>query len=63
MTDIDDRDVLRLQAADDFEQALGFAGGQRRRRLVENDDAGVGAERLRDFDQLALALRQSADRR
>ena len=36
---------------------------ERGRRLVEDDHAGLGAERLGDLDQLALALGEPFDQR
>ena len=56
VADVDDRDALGLEPADEREEALGLAGGERGRRLVEDDDARLGAQRLRDLDQLPLAL-------
>ena len=43
------------------EQPLGLARGERRRRLVEHQDAGLGVERARDLDQLLLGDRERAD--
>ena len=53
----------RAQPPDLGEQALALACGQRGGRLVEDDDARVGTQRLGDLDQLALALAQAGDRR
>ena len=63
VADIDDRDALRAQPVDDVEEAVGLARRQRCRRLVEDDDLRLGAQRLGDLDELALALRQPADQR
>ena len=43
VADIDDRDALRAQPADDLEQPLRLARGQRRRRLVEDDEPRLSA--------------------
>ena len=49
------RDPARAQLAQAREQVLHVVLGQRRRRLVEHQDAGVLRERTRDLDELALA--------
>ncbi len=62
MRDVDDADVFRAKLADDLEKLLGFAGGERGRRLVHDDDARVHRERLGDLDHLHLTRRQRRDR-
>ncbi len=42
--------------------ALDVGGGERRGRLVEDQELGVAAERLGDLDHLAARQRQVADR-
>ena len=44
----------RAQLPDDLEQLLRLARGQRRRRLVHDDDARVEGQRLGDLDHLHL---------
>ena len=63
VADVDDRDPLPAQPIDDLEQPFGLARGQRRRRLVEDDEPRLPGQRLGDFDELTFALRQSHDRR
>ena len=46
------------QPPDDLEQPLRLAGGERGRRLVEDDEPRLPGQRLGDLDELALALRQ-----
>ena len=61
--DDDGGPALFHQAAQRGEQALGFLGRQDRRRLVENQDPGIGVERLENFHPLAFADGQVADLR
>ena len=63
MADVDDRNSAPFQGGDHFEQPLGLARGQRCRRLVHDDDAGVGRERPGDLDHLPLAERQRRNAR
>ncbi len=63
VADEEDRDAAVAQAADDREQALDLVGRERRRRLVEDQDARVDRERLGDLDELLVGHRQAADRR
>ncbi len=42
VADVDDGDALRLEPGDHLEQAIRLARGQRRRRLVHDDDARIG---------------------
>ena len=53
--DVDHPDALRRAGADDAEEVLRVVLGERGRRLVEDQDAGVGPERARDLDELLLA--------
>ena len=55
--DVEDGDALRLEARDGREELLGLALAERRRRLVEDEDLGVGGERLGDLDHLPLGER------
>ena len=59
--DVDDADAVRLEQRDDAEQALDLALGQRRRRLVHDDDLRVGADRLGDLDDLLLGHAERLD--
>ena len=56
-------DAAIAEAADDREQPLDLVGRQRRRRLVEDEDAGVDRQRLGDLDELLVGHRQAADGR
>lgn len=58
VADVDDRNALRLESGDDFKESIRLARGQRCRRFIHDDDAGVGSERAGDFDNLALAKGQ-----
>ena len=62
VADEQDRDAAVAQPADDAEQPLDLVGGQRRGRLVEDQDARLDRERLRDLDELLVGHRQAADR-
>ena len=54
MRDVDDRGALRLHAREHREQPLDLAFFQRRRRLVQDEDAALPAQRLGDRHELAL---------
>jgi hypothetical protein len=58
MADIDDRDALRLQIANDPEQNLGFRFRQCCCRFVEDQHAAVERQRLGNLDQLLAGNRQ-----
>ena len=58
-----DRDAASAQASDDREQPLDLVRGERRGRLVEDQDARLDRQRLGDLDQLLVGHRQAADRR
>ncbi|MEZ5863168.1 MAG: hypothetical protein R3D25_03510 [Geminicoccaceae bacterium] len=62
VADVDEGDAQRAQPLHDGEELLGLASGERGGRLVEQDDAGVLAQRLGDLDELPLALAEPADR-
>ena len=51
----------RGERADGREQAVGLGRRQHRRRLVEDQDAGVAVERLQDLDPLPLADGEARD--
>ena len=61
MTDIDDADAGIAQAADDLVQTFHLGDMQRRRRLVENENARILQQRARDLDQLPVR-QASADK-
>src|SRR5690606_1670302 len=63
VADVDDRDAFLLEIVDDLEELLRLPRRQRRRRLVHDDDTGVGAKRACDLDKLPLAERKHADLR
>ena len=63
VADVDDADAALAQQADDAEQAHDVRLGQRRGRLVHDQDAGVLRERLGDLDPLPVADRERADQR
>jgi hypothetical protein len=54
VADVDDRDTLGLQRADDGEELLRFARREAGRRLIHDQDMRVASKRARDLDQLAL---------
>ena len=58
---VHDRVALVAQRVDAGQQRLGLALRQRRRRLVEDEHARVGAEHLGDLDELADGQRQRRD--
>ncbi len=53
--DVDEGFAAATKLSHDGEQALGFAGGERGRRLVEDDQRGILVQRLGDLDQLTFA--------
>ena len=53
----------RPQVADDPEQLVDLRVGQRRGRLVHDQDVGVERERPGDLDHLVLGDRERADPR
>ena len=55
MSDVDDRDALGLQAADEAEQHLCLVMRQRSRRLVEDEQSRRAGQGARDLDDLAFA--------
>ena len=61
VADIDDADAALLEAAHDVEQARHVGFGQRRGRLVHDEDARVLRQRAQDLDALAVADGQRAD--
>ncbi len=62
VADVDQRDALGAQLADQREQPLGLARREGRGRLVEHQDLGPGVQGAGDLDQLLLGDRQRADR-
>ena len=52
MADKEDGDALPLEVASELEQLLDLVGGERRRRLVHDQDANIERNRLGDFDRL-----------
>ena len=52
--------LRRFEPSDDVEQPLDLARAQRRRRLVEDDQARIERERLGDLDELSLRRREVA---
>ena len=63
MRDVDDRDAVAPQPAQKHEQPIDLRGGQRRGRLVEDEDAASLGERLDDFRQLSLTGAEFDQRR
>ncbi len=63
VADEDHRATAVAQPTHDGVQVVGLVGGQRGRRLVEQQDAALGGERLGDLDQLHLRDRQLDDGR
>ena len=61
--DVDDCDALRLEPADIVEQAVDLVRRQRRRRLVEHQDAWTLRGRLDDLGELPLASAKICDLR
>ena len=63
MRNVDDRHPVLSQLLEHGENLLDVGGGQRRGRLVEDQDLGVAGERLGDLDHLAPGQRELASRR
>jgi hypothetical protein len=61
MGDIDYRDSVCGQPADNVKQALGFVDRERRGRFVHDHDPGLGNQRFCDLDQLLFADAQLRD--
>ncbi len=61
MRDVDDQHARRREASREIEQPLGLARGERRGRLVEDEDGRVARKRLRNLHHLTLGERQPAD--
>ena len=61
MRDVDDEHPRGREAPGEVEQPLGLARGERRRRLVEDEDGRVARQRLGDLDHLAFGERQPPD--
>jgi hypothetical protein len=59
--DVDDGDARLGEVADDLEQAMRLSVGERRRRLVEQEDVNVGRQGLRDLDELSLSHPERTD--
>ena len=57
--DVDDAPPLAGEALDDGEHALDLAVGERRGRLVEDQDAGIADEEARDLEELLLGDAES----
>ena len=62
MADEEDGDALPFQVADKLEQLLNLVRGERRRRLVHDQDADVERNGLGDFDRLLGGQCQSSRR-
>ncbi len=58
--DVDDARALGAEAADDFEEAAGFAFGEGGGGFVEDEDADVGSEGFGDLDELLLGHGEGA---
>lgn len=56
-----DREAVGAEAADEFEQAAGLAGGEGGGGFVEDQDPGPAVEGAGDFDQLAFAGREAVE--
>ena len=52
--DDEDGEIAGCQAADDLEKRIDLLGRQGARRLVEDEEPGVGEERTDDLDLLTL---------
>ena len=61
--DVDDRDLLLLEPADDAEDELRLLLGQRGGRLVHDQDAGLAGERAGDLDDALLGDGEPLDQR
>ena len=62
MRDVDDRGALRLHAREHGEQPLDLAFFQGRRRLVQDEDAALPAQRLGDRHQLPFGEAERSHR-
>ena len=60
--DIENGEAPVAQPLEDAEHFSHIGGGQRRRRLVEDENLGVARERLGDLDHLPARQRQILDR-
>ena len=58
MADVDDRHTFGAQLSDDVEETVRFAVGQRRGRLVHDQDPALVEERARDLDLLLFSDRK-----
>ncbi len=63
MRDVEEREPLVAQSLQDHEHLGDVRRGQRRRRLVENEDTRVARQRLGDLDHLPARQRQIPDER
>ena len=61
VTDVNDADAAGPQPPHDVEEPRDVTFGQRRGRLVHDEDARVVRQRAQDLDSLAVADRQRAD--
>ena len=61
--DVEQRQALVAQAVQDRVDALDVRRGERRGRLVEDQELRIAAERLGDLDHLPARQRQVADPR
>ncbi len=59
VADVDDADPAPLQIANDLEQARDLVRGERRGRLVHDQDAGLEGQRLGNLDELLLRRAES----
>ena len=62
MADIEDRVSARLECFQHVDDARNLVVGQRRGRLVEDEETCVAGEKPRDFDELLLADAERAHR-
>ena len=60
MADVDHRHALVAELVDDGEQRFDLCGGQRRGRLVKDQDLAVRGDGLRDLNQLHLGNAQGS---
>ena len=63
MADVDHRHALVAELVDDGEQRFDLCGGQRRGRLVKDQDLTVRGDGLRDLNQLHLGNAQGSQLR
>ena len=63
MRHVNDGDAIRLQAVQKCEELVNILGGERRARLVENQNSGVAGNRLDNLCELALASAKVAGQR